>query len=237
MEKKVAGFIVAPMWNAFFTEAFKILPNSEHFSEPQPVSKTLKPALRGLWYGGETYSVDKVSGKLATQFTPSDLIEERVLPNPHDILYWVNKADPMGLRPTNPYDDGQFLLWEIPAQRWIALNGLPSGALSSVPGGFDDLHKPELAPQITIINPVATTTYDRNEKLVVQTVITSSFTIAHVDFFVNGLFLGSLQNIPYDFSFLPIDVQNIADTNELRIAAYDTVGNKNEVTVPLLFGH
>jgi 1A family penicillin-binding protein len=237
MEKKVAGFIVAPMWNAFFMEAFNILPTSEHFPEPQPTSKVLKPALRGLWYGGEVYAVDKISGKLATQFTPSDLIEERVIPNPHDILYWVNKADPMGPKPANPYDDAQFLFWEIPAQRWIAANGLPQGAWNNVPSGFDDLHNPTLIPQITIISPVATTTYDRNEKLVVRTAITSSFAISRVDFFVNGSFLGSTQSLPYDFAFLPTDIQNITETNELRIAAFDTVGNNNEITVPLLLGN
>lgn len=237
MEKKVAGFIVAPMWNAFFTEAFKVLPESERFPEPQPVSRLLKPALRGLWYGGETYAIDKVSGKLATQFTPSDLIEERVIPNPHDILYWVNKSDPMGQRPTNPYDDAQFPLWEVPAQRWIAANGLPQGAWRNIPEGFDDLHNPDFAPKITLVNPVATTTYERGEKIDIQTVVTGNFSIDRVDFFVNGSFLGTVQSSPYDFSFLPTDIQNISTTNELRIAAFDSVGNKNEITVPLLLGH
>jgi membrane carboxypeptidase/penicillin-binding protein PbpC len=237
MEKKVAGFIVAPMWNAFFTEAFKTLPESERFPEPQAISKVLKPALRGLWYGGETYAVDKLSGKLATQFTPNDMLEERVIPNPHDILYWINREDPMGPRPTNPYDDAQFLLWEVPAQRWISANGLPQGAWNNVPGGFDDLHNPDLAPKITVITPVATTTYARGEKLVIQTAITSSFSITRVDFFVNGSFLGSTQSLPYDFAFLPTDMQNISSTNELHIAAYDSVGNKSEITVPLLLGN
>ena len=233
MEKKVAGFIIAPMWNAFFAEAFKTLPD-ERFPEPQPISKTLKPALRGAWYGGETYAVDKVSGKLATQFTPSDLIENRVIPNAHEILYWVNKADPTGPPPVNPYNDPQFLLWEIPAQAWISEHGLPPQAYSIVPEGYDNLHTPNLVPQISINSPTTTNMYGRNEKLPVEVTIMSSFNIERVDFFVNGIFLGSSHSAPYSFAFVPADVQNITNTNDLRIIAYDTVGNKSEQTVQFI---
>lgn len=230
MEKKVAGFIVAPMWNAFFDEAFPSLPPDEQFIPPQPVSQMTKPALRGLWYGGETYPVDKVSGKLATEFTPANLIEERVIPNPHEILYWVDKSNPLGPAPLNPYNDPQFLLWETPTQVWIAAHGLPSQAWNAVPQSFDDLHKPNLAPHINIISPTSTIAYDRGQKLLVQTSLTSSFAITHVDFFVNGLFLGSVQNFPYDFAFTPGDVQNISEQNELLVTSYDVVGNKNEAS-------
>ena len=227
MEKKVAGFIVAPLWNAFLAQVLPSLPD-EKFPEPQPTSKNLKPALRGIWYGGETYPIDKVSGKRATEFTPPELIEEGVIPNPHEILYWVNKADPTGPPPANPYTDPQFLLWEVPAQAWIALNGLPTQAWAKIPTTFDDLHKPELVPSISIVEPNATTTYDRTQKLFINTQVRSSFTIDRVDFFVNGTFLGSTNGIPYTFAFKPGDVDNIQKTNELHVTAYDTVGNKSE---------
>lgn len=232
MEKKVAGFIIAPLWNAFFTEAFKTIPD-EHFPQPQPLLPTIKPVLRGVWYGGETYAVDKISGKLATEFTPSDLIENRVIPNAHEILYWINKSDPTGPAPINPYNDPQFLLWEIPTQAWIAQNGLPMQAWNIIPEGFDDIHNPALAPQITIIEPNATTTYYRTQKLVINTNIISSFPVERVDFFVNGIFLGSTHSLPYAFSFVPGDIQNLDTTSELRVSAYDIVGNKSEQTMHL----
>jgi len=233
MEKKVAGFIIAPLWNTFFNTTFTSLPN-EKFPEPQPTPKTLKPALRGVWYGGETYAVDKMSGKRATEFTPSDLIDERVIPNPHEILYWVNKDDPSGPTPTNPYSDPQFLLWEVPAQVWIANHGLPGAAWGKIPEGFDNLHRPELAPMLTIIEPNATTTYDRYQKLFITTEIQSSFGIERVDFFINGIFLGSTRMLPYTFAFVPGDIVNIQETNELRITVSDVVGNKSEKTLPLM---
>lgn len=233
MEKKVAGFIIAPLWNAFFTEVFPSLPD-EKFSEPQPTAKTSKPALRGIWYGGEIYAVDKMSGKRATEFTPSDLVDEHVIPNPHEILYWVNKNDPSGPPPSNPYTDPQFLLWEIPAQTWITNHGLPAKAWGNIPDGIDDLHTQEHSPTINILEPSATTTYARAEKLFVNTEISSSFAIEHVDFFVNGVFLGSTRSLPYAFAFVPESLDNTQTTNELRVVAYDVVGNRSERTI--LFG-
>jgi hypothetical protein len=225
MEKKVAGYIIAPLWNAFFTAASSSIPE-EHFLPAEKPAPTLKPALRGIWYGGVTYRIDKVSGKLATQYTPADLIIERVLPNPHEILYWVDKKDPTGPIPTNPYSDPQFLLWETPAQAWISTHGLPSAAFNAIPVGFDDLHSPSQVPQIQIIEPNSTTTYDRDQTLTIQTAITSSFQIDRVDFAVNGTFIGSIKHTPFEFSFTPNDISTSTVSYELQVTAFDSVGNR-----------
>lgn len=225
MEKKVAGYIIAPLWNAFFTAASSSIPE-EHFLPAEKPAPTLKPALRGIWYGGVTYRIDKVSGKLATQYTPADLIIERVLPNPHEILYWVDKKDPTGPIPTNPYSDPQFLLWETPAQAWISAHGLPSAAFNAIPVGFDDLHSPSQVPQVQIIEPNSTTTYDRDQTLTIQTAITSSFQIDRVDFAVNGTFIGSIKHTPFEFSFTPNDVSTSTASYELQVTAFDSVGNR-----------
>ena len=233
MKKKVAGFIIAPLWNAFFNNASTTL-LVEHFPQPDPTQKNLKPALRGIWYGGDVYHVDKISGKLATEFTPVDMVEDRVVPNPHEILYWVNKNDPTGAPPVNPYADPQFLLWEIPAEKWITENGLPSAAFTTIPQGSDDIHRPELAPVLNIINPNATTTYRGDQKIVVETEVRSNFAITRVDLFFNDIFVGSTQIAPYEFSFIPAQV-GLRGTNELRVVAYDIVGNITTTSVPLLF--
>ena len=57
------------------------------------------------------------------------------------------------------------------------------------------------------------------------------FTVSRVDYFINGVFLGSIQHQPYEFSFTPEDVQNISETNELRTTAYDSVGNNSSASV------
>ena len=235
MEKKVAGFIIAPLWNAIFKEAFATYPEAE-FPAPQPISPTLKPALRGLWYGGQSYNVDKISGQLATEFTPPELIEQRVIPNPHEILYWVNKSDPTGPAPSNPYSDPQFLLWELPAQAWIAANGIPGDAWRSFPNGFDTSHNPGSAPTISILEPNASTTYSINQKLVIAANVFSAYKISHVDFYVNDTFLGTLNTDPYEFAFIPSDISNIAPTNTLRIEAFDTIGNSSTQQMTFMTG-
>ncbi len=233
MQKKVAGFIIAPLWNAFITSASSTT-QAERFIPPTPTPKTLKPALRGIWYGGETYKVDRVSGKLATEFTPSEYIEERVYPNPHEILYWVDKRDPLGAPPQNPYNDPQFLLWEIPAEKWIVANGLPQNATMNVPQGIDDIHRPDLSPQITILSPNSTSTYARDQKMIVVADVRSNFIISHVDLTINGSYIGSARALPYEFSFIPGDFST-SSSNEIEVSAYDIVGNTSSVKLPVFF--
>ena len=93
MAKKVAGFIAAPLWNAFFSEALKNLP-VEEFEKPAPLPEP-KPILAGDWGTGGI----------------------------HDTLYWVNKDDPLGPQPENPALDPQFSHWEYAVQKWARENG------------------------------------------------------------------------------------------------------------------
>jgi len=107
MEKKVAGFIVAPMWNAFMQEALKKYPSGDFPSAPS-VSEDLKPILRGVWQGGE---IVKKNGK--------EYVQEDV----HSILHWVNKNDILGDAPNRPSSDRQYKAWEYSVQKWAAQNG------------------------------------------------------------------------------------------------------------------
>ncbi len=141
MEKKVAGFIAAPMWNAFFQEALKKLPD-EKFTKPDPPPANLKPVLRGEWRGGNVYLIDSVSKKRATEFTPKEFIEEKVLTQIHSILYWVKKDDPLGPAPENPESDPQFLLWERPIRDWVVKQGIKEETIESIPQDFDSVHLP-----------------------------------------------------------------------------------------------
>jgi len=88
MAKKVAGFIAAPLWNAFFNEALKNLP-VEEFEKPVPQPEP-KPILAGDWQTGGI----------------------------HDTLYWLNKDDPLGPQPADPTADPQFNHWEWAVQKW-----------------------------------------------------------------------------------------------------------------------
>jgi 1A family penicillin-binding protein len=109
MDKKVAGYIVAPMWRALMD---KILPNlpAESFSPPNPVDPTLKPVLRGVWQGG------------VVTLNP-DGQTETVSGGVHTILNWLSKSDPLGPAPLNPAQDPQYNNWEYSVRLWAATHG------------------------------------------------------------------------------------------------------------------
>ncbi len=95
MEKKISGFIVAPMWHDIMVEELAKIP-TETFEKPEPTPTDIKPILRGDWKTGGV----------------------------HSILYWVNKDDPLGPTPSNPANDPQYNLWEYPVRAWATGNGV-----------------------------------------------------------------------------------------------------------------
>lgn len=117
MEKKVAGYIVAPLWREIIN---KILPNLpyESFNPPPPLDPTLKPILRGIWQGG-------VSSYSANEFGGGENIGGGI----HSILYWVDKNNPRGPIPQNPEADPQFRNWEAAVRTWVRSSGYGDGGL------------------------------------------------------------------------------------------------------------
>lgn len=98
MVKKVSGFIVGPMWHEFVDYAINKLP-VQSFTRSEVDESTLKPVLQGSW-----------------QVLGSDGAY-------HDILYWVDKNNPLGPPPANPASDPQYHYWDIPVQNWMARYG------------------------------------------------------------------------------------------------------------------
>lgn len=123
MEKKVAGFIVAPLWNEFMQTALATTPD-ESFRKPRAETEDLKPILRGIWRGGEAYPVNTKTRRRVTEQTQQEDQSEVIIQNVHSILYWVDKDDPRGPEPVNPNKDPQFSRWEIPVRAWAAANRL-----------------------------------------------------------------------------------------------------------------
>jgi 1A family penicillin-binding protein len=97
MVKKVSGFIVGPAWNQFMSYALPTLP-AETFTRSQVDESGLKPVMQGNW-----------------QVPGSDGLI-------HDILYWVDKSNPLGPSPANPASDPQYTRWDYGVQRWLAQN-------------------------------------------------------------------------------------------------------------------
>lgn len=228
MEKKVAGFIVAPMWHAVMEEALKKLP-VETFEKPAPIPQDIKPILRGAWMGNESYFIDQTSGKLATDLTPQELRVEKFIPNTHSILYWVDKNNPRGQTPENPAKDPQFLNWETPVRQWVENNGVSQTALT--PTESDNIHTPENKPKVFVTSIIPGGNYKSSEKLTINVVVVGKRPTTKVDFFINGTFIGTSKNPPFNFSFIPSEITGIQTQNELIVTAYDTALNKGAAQV------
>jgi 1A family penicillin-binding protein len=93
MAKRISRYLIVPFWNAVMKDALAKVP-VETFPSPEPVDQNIKPILRGVWQG--------------------DI---------HSILYFVDKNNPNGPYPSNPWADGQFGLWEPSVRAWAAANG------------------------------------------------------------------------------------------------------------------
>ena len=89
--QKQAGSILAaiPIWHDFMSKILENYP-VEFFNKPEQINQT-KPMLNG------EYIINNET---------------------HNILYYINKNDPLGPQPSNPETDSQFWNWELPIKNW-----------------------------------------------------------------------------------------------------------------------
>ncbi|MBU4284889.1 PBP1A family penicillin-binding protein [Patescibacteria group bacterium] len=132
MNREPGVVIAAPIWNEFIKKSyakkqelrtsdkpdnyFDLPEQPEEFIKPDPIS-TDKDILNGKYINELRVMIDRISGKLATNLTPPDLIDEAVYPQIHCILYYINKDEPQN--PSDGRNDPQFLNWEQPVLNWI----------------------------------------------------------------------------------------------------------------------
>ena len=109
----------APIWHHFMKKLYEITDlTPKNFTPPRPINTT-KPILNGSLGNPVVLAIDMISGKLATEDTPEDMIEERVFYEPHSLLYFASRDDPQGPSPSDPSGDPQFDLWEEAIKKWL----------------------------------------------------------------------------------------------------------------------
>jgi len=220
------------MWRKIMSEALATVPE-EVFNAPEETTTLAdKPILRGVWQGGDNYFIDTISGKLATEYTPQETKKEIITTDVHDILYWINKKDPRGPKPENPYNDPQFLRWETTVRDWWGTHGNEYGFIGGglKPTEYDDIHTPDKKPAVTIISPESGAVFSKNNPLTVSISTSGQYSIKKMEVFINGVFIGKTIGVPFIYSFTPSDIPEIGETNEIQIIVYDTVYNTGEAT-------
>ncbi len=238
MQHNVAGLIIAPVWGAFMSQAVKNLPVEGFVPPPSPLTDG-KPVLRGIWQGGMSYTIDKISGKVATAYTPQETKQEVLYDSVHTILQWVNKDDPRGLPLADPTQDSQYPYWEYGVRKWLVEYQKLHPDFKESKGDFviptqtDDVHTADKVPKIIFVYPSATSTPINPQSLLpIKLGIAGSFTPTKTDVYLNGKYVLTADRDPLNFSFIPSDVGNVNDTdNVITVNVFDSAYNKGEATL------
>lgn len=230
--KKGGAALAGPIWNAVMTEAIKLYPESQ-FTKPDNIDKSIPPILRGFWMGGDTFTLDSISKKLATPFTPENTRQEISITNVHTILYWVDKDNPLDGKPKNPYSDSMYSHFEYGVQNWWNQNAYryPNITAANIPTDSDPVHTESNKPKLSFVNINEDTIYDKNAKQIVNIASFGSIPLQKIDVFINNNYITSLKKNPYSFSFTPNNIENIDEKNILRAIGYDVYGNTGEVEI------
>jgi len=232
MEKKVAGFIVAPMWRAFMDEIVKTVPNETFTTPPIEDSFDLKPVLRGVWKGGLSQKIDTLSGLLATEFTPKETMGEILSGGAHTILYWLNKDDPRGPTGQNSQNDPQFSRWEYGVQRWLQTQNYVEQPTQPVPQTTSTIHTKESQPVISLA--LDNRGYKVGSSVTITPSIQSTNPITRVEYAINGILIETKTVAPLSITFIPTDYNILVGNQTLTITARDTVFNKGTLNTSIL---
>ncbi len=220
------------LWREFMDVALTHIDKAS-FTEPFiNDDPELKPVIRGIWQGGESVFIDTVSKKLATEYTPEETKKEVVIGEVHSTLYWIDRNDPLGPIP-GPQTNQQYVNWETRVQEWWQKNKNDYEVMDEddLPTAYDDVHVPARMPKITIEQPVMGTLYDASEPVDIEVDYDAHYDVAAFDIFINDTYIGSTESLPFNFSFIPRDIENIGPTNELKVIIRDEVYNKGEAVV------
>ncbi len=174
MEKKVAGFIIAPLWNEFMQYA---LPKMEEvaFTPPAEINtEEGNPILHGVWS------------------QPGEGI--------HSILYFIDKENPLGPKPTNPQKDSQFRAWEYSAQVWAGTIQ-PSTTPAVVLPPF--VTPPVLQTPFLITSPREGAHHQKGTLLTVEVNHIPTNPLKKVAYYLNGVFIGASDRTPFSISVVP----------------------------------
>ena len=229
--KKGGAALAGPIWNGVILEALKKLP-VETFEEPDPIDPSLPAIIRGFWQGGKTFNINTISGALATQLTPLEMLKEQSITNVHTILYWIDKNNPLAEQPANPTNDPQYTNWEYGVQKWWASNMFKYQIITSgnAPVGYDITQTLSSKPVFEIIG-ITDSIYKKNQIVNILINQKSNNVLRKIDVYINNTYITSLKSAPYKVSFTPGEISSVSSSNTLRIIGYDVSGNTGEEIV------
>jgi len=216
--------VAAPIWNKFMREVTKDSP-IEGFKEYE-LDSCDKTMVCGNFAKESIVKIDKMSGKLATEYTPYTQIEEKKYLEVHNILHYVNRNDPLGEPLSDPNSDSQYNLWETPVLKWVEEQGFLTGSPITE---YDDVHLPELRPNIVWIAP-------NNNQVINQGVVSLEVIanaprgVRRVEYFIDGQKIGESTNFPFSYVYSINPFLNNGQ-HQLAAMAFDDLDNFKEASI------
>lgn len=201
MAQQASARIIGPMWKSFMDFALDRLP-TETFEDPDPISPSLKPFLRGVWQTD--------TGEV------------------HSELYWINRNDVKGEAPGFGSNDPLFRNWEAGMQGY---GGIFPGQI--IPGATStpstDNPGQVVPVNFQITSPGRNAALGANERAYIS-VAGASGTVNIIQYYINDTLIGTVNQAPFTFSFIPAQVPGIQDENTLKAVSMDTLGKSHEAT-------
>lgn len=239
-EGAFCSITAAPIWRSFMQTVLGDTP-IETFKKPDKI-ETAKPVLNGEYKIPYIVKINKLSGKLATELTPKDYIEEKTFYQFHNILYYLDKNNPLG--GGNSQSDEQFANWEEAVQRWIkkqtekqvGKNKENPYVIELPPEQQDNTEALENKPVVNFTNPKNNSTITEKNFTANISYSISSGDPKRVRYYLDGKLLKIVTKPPFtDFHYEFFQTTNGFHT--LKAELYDEKGNygETEITLNLLF--
>ncbi len=114
--------VAAPIWQNFLQEVLKNTP-VENFIQAATSTLPNRIMLNGQYINTVDIKINKITGFLADNTTPFELIEDKTIKQVHNILHYINKNNPLGPVPETPWDDENYTNWELVVEKWAQENG------------------------------------------------------------------------------------------------------------------
>ena len=220
MRNGADGSVVAsPIWNRFMKEAIASGRKPEKFTKPE-IKRGNKPMVNtGGFEYNKKLKINKATGKVSTDKTPPELIEEREVKTVHSELYYVKLDDILGDWPKKPQEDPQFDNWERPVLAWARSKGY----ITNLPDDEDNVYTDENKPIIKINSPTKGSLISGNS-VPLDISVTASQGLKQVDIYLDETVVLSSTSGTISQSIIAPSGGN----KVLTVRAFDIYLNKSE---------